>query len=74
MLRGFLIQITFRADKSMDVEGVCEEYCEKLETQSSYIPDFSQKYIWILHQKYDDTLILLYFPDIEELHVFEEFF
>ena len=53
---------------------MCVEYCEKIETQSSYVPDFTQKYIWILHKKYDDTLILLYFPDIEELHVFEEFF
>lgn len=68
------IQVAFRADKSMDIEDVCEEYCEKLETQSSYRPDLSQKYIWILRQKYDDTLILLYFPDIEELHVFEGFF
>ena len=68
------IQITFRADKSRDIENMCVEYCEKIETQSSYVPDFSQKYIWILHKKYDDTLILLYFPDIEELHVFEEFF
>lgn len=68
------IQITFRTGKSMDIEDVCEEYCEKLETQSSHIPDFSQNYIWISMKKYDDTLILLYFPDIEELHIFEEFF
>lgn len=68
------IQLSFCTGTNADIENACKEYCKRLETQGSYVPDFSQEYIWILRQKYDDTLILLYFPDIEELHIFEEFF
>ena len=68
------IQFTFRADPSAEIEDACKAYCDKLETQSSDVPDFSQKYSWFLSEKNQDTLILLYFSELGEFHIFEVFF
>lgn len=41
-------------------------------TADTYIPDFFAEYRWRKFEKYGDTLILLYFPETNQLHIFED--
>lgn len=66
------IKLKFRIDLSTDIEDICLQYCDELETQEKYIPDFSQEYRWRKFEEYQNTLILLYFVDTQELHIFED--
>lgn len=66
------IKLKFRIDTNDDIEEICLEYCNKLKTADSYIPDFFAEYRWRKFEKYGDTLILLYFPETNQLHIFED--
>lgn len=68
------IELQFRVDSDEDIEDMCLGYCEKLETEKEYFPDFAQEYRWRKYEKYQDTLILLYFVETNQLHVFEDIF
>ncbi len=68
------ISLRFRMDADEDVENLCREYCGELGTEQEYVPDFTQEYRWLKYEKYQDTLILLYFADTKGLHVFEDYF
>lgn len=68
------IKQQFRTDPNAEIEELCMGYCEELETEQEYRPDFSQEYRWRKFEKYDDTLILVYFADEERLHVFVDIF
>lgn len=68
------IKLKLRVDTMTDIETTCLEYCENVDTDEKYIPDFSQEYRWRKFEKYQDTLILVYFVDTKELHIFENFF
>lgn len=68
------IKLRLRIDTKADIENTCLEYCEDAGTSNEYIPDFSQEYRWRKFEKYQDTLILVYFVETKELHVFENFF
>lgn len=68
------INFKFRIDTEDDVETKCSEYCEKVGTAVEYMPDFSKEYRWRKFEKEQDTLILVYFVETKQLHIFEEFF
>ena len=40
------INFRLRMDTKTDIEIACLEYCENVDTDEEYIPDFSQKYRW----------------------------
>lgn len=68
------IELQFRTNPDADIERICLEYCEELGTEKEYMPDFSQEYRWREIEKYDDTLVLVYFVEKGELQVFEDRF
>ncbi|MDE6751091.1 MAG: hypothetical protein K2K21_18795 [Lachnospiraceae bacterium] len=68
------IKLRLRIDTKSDIENTCLEYCEDAGTADEYMPDFSQEYRWRKFEKYQDTLILVYFVATKELHIFEDFF
>ena len=68
------IKLKLRVDTKTGIEIACLEYCEDVGTDDEYMPDFSQEYRWRKFEKYQDTLILVYFVETKELHVFENFF
>lgn len=68
------IKFKLRIDTKTDIENACLEYCENAGTDEEYMPDFSQEYRWRKIEKNQDTLILVYFVDTKELHIFENFF
>lgn len=68
------IKFRFRVDTNADIEITCLEFCDDVSTDEEYIPDFSQEYRWRKFEKYQDTLILVYFVETKELHIFENFF
>lgn len=68
------IKLRFRIDLCTDIEDMCLEYCDELGTADKYTPDFTQEYRWLKFEEEQDALILLYFVNTHQFHVFEDIF
>lgn len=66
--------IQMNAGRNRDVEAFCTAICDELETDANDLPDFEERYGWIKYEKQQDTLIIVYFPHLKQLHFFQEIF
>lgn len=64
----------FKTKKNEDIENFCVEVINVLEIEKKYVPDFTPQYTWRKYVKYgnSDMLVIIYFPDKQELHLFQK--
>lgn len=62
----------FEVEKNQEIESFCNEIANKLAVESKYHPDFMQNYVWKEYAKYGDILVIIYFPDKKEIHLFKD--
>lgn len=66
--------IPLKAGRNPETESFCASVCQDLETDTDYLPDFEKRYGWTIFEKSHDTLVIVYFPDLKQLHFFQEIF
>lgn len=53
--------------------GEIEEFCEDISNElGAEKADFSQKYMWHKYEKYENTLVTIYFPETRQVHLFQK--
>lgn len=66
------IDLNFIVGDNPEVKSFCITICDNLETEEEYVPDFEGKYGWIKYEKKSNMLIMVYFPDLQQLHFFQK--
>jgi len=63
----------FEAEKREEIEEFCIEIVNDLAVEAKYCPDFTEKYVWKKYVKHDnDILVIIYFPEKKEFHLFQK--
>lgn len=62
------IPMSFAVGTSSDIEIFCNEISSELGVEKA---DFSLKYMWHKYEKYENTLVIVYFPETRQLHLFQ---
>lgn len=68
------INLRFIVGDNPEVKSFCITICDDLETEDEYLPDFEERFAWIKYEKQSqsDMLIMVYFPDLQQLHFFQK--
>ncbi|MFT4104912.1 MAG: hypothetical protein QM657_04045 [Lacrimispora sp.] len=63
----------FEVEKRKEIEDFCIEVFDILGVEAKYDLDFTQKYIWKKYVKHNNNiLVIIYFSDKKELHLFQK--
>ncbi len=66
------LSLEFIVGNNPEVKSFCIMICDDLETEDEYLPDFEGKYGWIKYEKQSNMLIMVYFPNLQQLHFFQK--
>lgn len=64
--------LSFSNISNDELEKSCLGISSDLEDKQSYVPDFELEYVWKKYKKYSNTLIIVYFIEENELHLFQQ--
>lgn len=62
----------FETGKNEEIEEMCLKCIVDLQVEKEFGPDFKTTYVWKEYTKYGNCLILIYFPEKREFHLFQQ--
>lgn len=62
----------YKTSKNKEIEETCKTIISSLRVESKYIPHFNENYVWTKYKKYNDNLIIIYFPNQKRLYLFQQ--